>query len=56
MHTFAEAAAEAADDGVYSLYLTGRQARATLRALDQAPEGDVDAAAARTRLANLLGE
>jgi phosphoheptose isomerase len=56
MHTFAEAAAEASDDGVYSLYLTSGQARAVLRALKQAPEDDVDVVAARTRLANLLGE
>jgi hypothetical protein len=56
VHTFAEAAAKAAADPAYSLYLTGGQAHAVLRALKQAPEDDVDAAAARTRLARLLGE
>lgn len=55
MKTFAEATAELADDkGVYSLYLTGDEARATLRALQQVPTDDVDAATARTRLARLL--
>jgi hypothetical protein len=42
------------DDGIYSLLLTGDQARATLRALAAAPAEDVDAAAARSRLARLL--
>ncbi|MFJ8192799.1 hypothetical protein ACIQ8D_24010 [Streptomyces sp. NPDC096094] len=56
MKTFAEVAAELADDeGVYSLYLTVDQARATLHALEQAPSSDVDAATARDRLARLLG-
>lgn len=55
MKTRKEALAELADDGgVYSLLLTGDQAHATLRALRQAPAGDVDAAAARDRLARLL--
>jgi hypothetical protein len=53
--TFDTALDELADDeGVYSLPLTGDQARATLRALGQAPAGDVNAAAARDRLARLL--
>ncbi|MFJ7895853.1 hypothetical protein [Streptomyces anthocyanicus] len=55
MKSFQEAFAELADDeGVYSLYLTGDQARATLRALEQAPIEDVEAATARSRLARLL--
>jgi hypothetical protein len=50
-----EAFAELSDDeGLYSLLLTGDQARATLRALTQASDQDVDAATARTRLARLL--
>ncbi|GGQ83607.1 hypothetical protein [Streptomyces flaveolus] len=56
MQTFEEAAAElAGQEGIYSLLLTGDQARATLRALEQAPDDDVDAATARGRLARLLG-
>ncbi|MFF6966342.1 hypothetical protein [Streptomyces anthocyanicus] len=56
MKSFQEAFAELADDeGVYSLYLTGGQAWATLRALGQAPSEDVEAATARSRLARLLG-
>ncbi|MFJ3024096.1 hypothetical protein ACIPH4_24590 [Streptomyces tendae] len=55
MKTWVEIAAELADDeGVYSLLLTGDQARATLRALERAPSDDVEAATARSRLARLL--
>ena len=55
MKTFKEATTELAeDDGIYSLLLTGDQARATLRALAAAPAEDVDAATARSRLAQLL--
>jgi hypothetical protein len=55
MRTVKEALDELAEDeGVYSLLLTDDQARATLRALGQAPADDVDAAAARDRLARLL--
>jgi hypothetical protein len=55
MKSFEEAFAELADDeGVYSLLLTPNQARATLRALAQAPDDDDDAAIAHSRLARLL--
>ena len=55
MKTIKEAVdALAEDDGIYSLLLTGDQARATLRALAAAPAEDIDAAAARSRLARLL--
>ncbi|MEU8968116.1 hypothetical protein AB0D11_02375 [Streptomyces monashensis] len=52
MKSMKEAFEEAClDEGVYCLYLTGDEARATLRALGQAGGGgDPDAAAAHARL------
>ncbi|MFI1606970.1 hypothetical protein ACH4YN_33295 [Streptomyces griseofuscus] len=41
------------DEGVYCLYLTGGQARATLRALGLVAEDDTDAAAVQARLHRL---
>ncbi|MFF8980196.1 hypothetical protein ACF08A_25715 [Streptomyces cellulosae] len=53
MKAWNEAGVElAAAEGVYSLLLTGDEARATLRALDAVD--DREAAAARDRLARLL--
>ena len=47
--------AELADDeGVYTLYLTGEEARAALRALAAVCDDDPDAAIAHGRLARLL--
>ncbi|MFI1728206.1 hypothetical protein ACH40E_02990 [Streptomyces acidicola] len=55
MKTFEDALHELAEDeGVYALLLTGDQARATLCALERAPQDDLDAAAARRRLAGLM--
>ncbi|MER6130228.1 hypothetical protein ABT173_48350 [Streptomyces sp. NPDC001795] len=44
----------AQDEGAFSLLLTGEQARATLRALDRTPKGEVDGAVARDQLKQLL--
>jgi hypothetical protein len=53
--TMREAFGEARlDEGVYCLYLTGDQARATLRALGRDVVDDADAAAAHGRLQRLL--
>ncbi|MFI9810172.1 hypothetical protein ACIHEJ_38770 [Streptomyces sp. NPDC052301] len=53
--TMKEAVEEARlDEGVYCLYLTGDQARATLRALTEGAGDDPDATAARARLQQLL--
>ncbi|MFI6854456.1 hypothetical protein [Streptomyces sp. NPDC050416] len=55
MKRFEDAFVELADgEAVYTLLLNGGQARATLRALEKAPDEDGDAAAARDRLARLL--
>ncbi|MFF8406920.1 hypothetical protein ACF06P_35495 [Streptomyces sp. NPDC015684] len=52
---FKEAADELSeDDGIYSLLLTGRQARAVMKALEQAPS-HADTRAAQSRLKGLLG-
>ena len=55
MKTMKQAFDEAADDeGVYTLYLTGEEARATLRALAAVCDDDPDAATAHGRLARRL--
>jgi len=49
-------AALASDEGVYSLTLTGEQARVTLQALRTASDGDEAAKQAADRLERLLDD